>query len=290
LRRTIKILVLVCGLTLAACGSPPHSPSAPASQRPAAGDHRLTLDVGGKERAFLLHAPPGWTGDAPVPLVVAMHFYPGTGERLRAMIEMDAKADEHGFLVAYPDGVDGGFNALICCGAEDDVAFLKALTARLISDWRVDADRVYATGISNGADMSFRAAIEATGVFAAIGAVSGGYGGPKAEDAGYVPAEPVSVMSIVGRQDRYYDIFDAGLKKWRERLGCAPEPAPPTGTDKVERTSARCADGSDVEVYVVTDMGHSWPGAQSGELAQPGAPIVATDLLWDFFAAHPRLR
>jgi poly(3-hydroxybutyrate) depolymerase len=285
------ILLLVCGLMLAACGSGARtaSPVTPASARPVAGDHRLTVEVGGRQRAFLLHAPPGWTGAEPVPLVVAMHFYPGSGERLRAMIEMDAKADEHGFLVAYPDGAAGGFNALICCGAEDDVAFQKALTGKLITDWRVDADRVYATGISNGADMSFRAAIEATGVFAAIGAVSGGYGGPKTEAAGFVPTEPVSVMSIVGTADRYYDIFDAGLTKWRERLACEPRPVPPTGDDKVKRSSARCADGSDVEVYVVTDMGHSWPGAKSGELAAPDAPIVATDLLWDFFAAHPRL-
>jgi poly(3-hydroxybutyrate) depolymerase len=285
------ILWLVCGVMLAACGSGNRtaSPAASAPARPGAGDHRLTVDVGGKEREFLLHAPPGWTGAEPVPLVVALHFYPGSGERLRAMIEMDAKADEKGFLVAYPDGVAGGFNALICCGAEDDVAFLKALTDRLITDWRVDADRVYATGISNGADMSFRAAIEATGLFAAIGAVSGGYGGPKTEAAGFVPAKPVSVMSIVGSADRYYDIFDAGLKKWRGRLGCEPEPIPPTGSDKVTRTRSRCADGSHVEVYVVSDMGHSWPGAKSGELAAPDAPIVATDLLWDFFAAHPRL-
>ncbi|WP_433788737.1 alpha/beta hydrolase family esterase [Actinoplanes sp. CA-252034] len=288
MRRTLISLLLICGLSSAACGTG-SEPPAPAPSRPATGDHRLTLDVGGRERSVLLHVPPGWTGASkPVPLVVALHFYPGSGERLRDMIEMDAKADEHGFLVAYPDGMAGGFNALVCCGAEDDVAFLEALTGRLISDWRVDADRVYATGISNGGDMSFRAAIEATGVFAAIGVVSGGYGGPRTEAAGFVPARPVSVLSIVGRQDRYYDIFDAGLKKWRERLDCEPQPAPPPAADGVERSSARCADGSDVEAYVVTDMGHSWPGAKSGELALPGAPIVATDLLWDFFAAHPR--
>ncbi|MEV4278874.1 alpha/beta hydrolase family esterase [Actinoplanes xinjiangensis] len=287
MRRTVRISVLVCGLVLAACGSGP--PVTPASPRPAAGDHRLTLDVGGKQRSVLLHVPPGYTGTNPVPLVVALHFYPGSGERLRDMIGMDAKADEHGFLVAYPDGVAGGFNALVCCGAEDDVAFLEALTGRLITDWRVDPRRVYATGISNGGDMSFRAAVEATGVFAAIGAVSGGYGGPPAEAPGFVPAEPVSVLSIIGGQDRYFDIFDAGLKKWRERLDCEPRPLPAGGTDGVRRSSARCADGSDVEVYVVADMGHAWPGAKSGEMALPGAPIVATDLLWDFFAAHPRL-
>src|SRR5688572_6199913 len=216
------IMVVVCGLLLAGCGGRQQPAAKPSSTevgaRPAPGDHKLTLVVGGKERTYLVHAPPGYSGAEPVPLVVGLHFYPGSGERLREMIGMDAKADEHGFLVAYPDGIAGGWNALICCGAEDDIAFLKALTERLIADWRVDPDRVYATGISNGADLSYRAAVEATGVFAAIGAVSGGLGGPRAAAADFVPKKPVSVLTIVGGLDRYYDTFQSGLDTWRERL------------------------------------------------------------------------
>jgi polyhydroxybutyrate depolymerase len=288
--RTSLLRILVCGLLIAGCGAEPAAPpsaSASASQ-PSPGDHELTLEIGGKQRTFLVHAPPGYPGAGPMPLVVAMHFYPGSGAALREMIDMDAKADEHGFLVAYPDGVDGGFNALVCCGAADDVAFIRALTDRLVADWRVDPARVYATGISNGADMSFRAAVEATGVFAAIGAVSGGFGGPKVAAADYRPARPVSVLTVIGRLDQYYETFQTGLTRWRERLGCEAVPAP-AGGEGVERSRARCADGSDLEVYVVTDMGHSWPGAKRGQLADPDAPIVATDLLWEFFAAHPRI-
>ncbi len=292
MRRTFLIMGVVGSLLLAGCGA--EQPSAQASAQapappPAPGDHRLTIEAGGKQRTFLLHAPPDYRGDRPVPLVVGLHFYPGSGEQLRDMIGMDAKADEHGFLVAYPDGIAGGFNALVCCGTEDDIAFLTALTDRLIADWRVDPDRVYATGISNGADMSFRAAVEATGVFAAIGAVSGGFGGPRVEPAGFAPAKPVSVLTVIGGQDQYYETFQAGLAKWRQRLKCGPVRTPASGKATVQRSSARCADGSDLEVYVVTDMGHSWPGAKDGQLAAPDAPIVATDLLWDFFAAHPRI-
>jgi polyhydroxybutyrate depolymerase len=153
----------------------------------------------------------------------------------------------------------------------------------------VDADRVYATGISNGADMSFRAAVEATGVFAAIGPVSGGFGGPRVAAADFAPKKPVSVLTIIGGLDQHYETFQTGLTTWRERLGCEPVKTPPSGKKNVKRSSARCADGSDVEVYVVTDMGHSWPGAKKGQMAVPDAPIVATDILWDFFAAHPRI-
>jgi polyhydroxybutyrate depolymerase len=218
-----------------------------------------------------------------------MHFYPGKGAELRDMIGMDAKADERNFLVAYPDGIGGGFNALICCGTADDVAFLKALTQHLVGSWRADPDRVYLTGISNGADMSFRGAIEATGMFAAIGVVSGGYGGIRTEKADYVPTRPVSVVTIIGTQDRYLTIFQTGIATWQQRLKCTPvAPAPPSPTPAATRSTARCADGSDVDVYVVTGMGHVWPGAKSGRLAGSDIPLVATDVIWEFFAAHPR--
>jgi polyhydroxybutyrate depolymerase len=252
-----------------------------------------TLDVDGVTRTYLLHAPPGYqagSGTA-LPLVIAMHFYPGSGKSLQDMIEMDAKADQHNFLVAYPDGLANGFNALICCGSADDIAFLTALTEHLINNWQADAERVYLTGISNGGDMSIRAAVEASGLFAAIGVVSGGYSGPPTESATFVPTSPVSVVTIIGSQDRFFPTFQAGMATWQQRLRCAPvSPAPAAAAANVTRTSTRCADGSDVDVYVVTDIGHVWPGAPSGPLAERNAPIVATDIVWDFFAAHPKQR
>jgi polyhydroxybutyrate depolymerase len=288
-------LVLVCGLFLSiltgcdAGREPSGATSAAPAGAPAPGDHQLTIDVGGVSRAYLLHAPPGYTGDAPLPLVIAMHSYPGSGTALRDMIGMDAKADRDTALVAYPDGLNGGFNALVCCGAADDVAFLTALTRHLVDTWHADPDRVYLTGLSNGGDMSFRAAVETTGLFAAIGVVSGGYGGTRAEAADYVPKSPVSVVTIIGAQDRYFGIFQTGIAAWQQRLRCAPvSPAPAAPAPTVNRTTSRCADGSDVDVYVVTDMGHVWPRAGSGPIAGLGAPIVATDIVWDFFVAHPR--
>ena len=291
-RRTVMVLLLICGLLLAGCGEQQQQPAAAPSTgpAPAPGDHRLSLEVGGKKRTYLLHAPPGYRGDRPVPLVIALHFYPGTGADLKAMVGLDAKADRDGYLVAYPDGYGAGFNALICCGGEDDVAFLRALTEHLVAQWKADADRVYLTGISNGGDMSFRAAVEATGVFAAIGVVSAGLAGPRAAAADFVPKSPVSVVTVIGALDRHFTAFETGLAQWRERLKCVPASAPPAPARTVRRSTARCADGSDVDVYVVTDMGHAWPGAESGPLALAEAPIVATDIIWDFFAAHPRRR
>jgi polyhydroxybutyrate depolymerase len=288
-------------LGLAACGgdpAPTASDGAPTSQgartraaavRPAPGQHQLTLDHGGTTRRYRLHAPPGYDGGRPVPLVIALHPYPGDGLSMSEMVGLDDVAAREGFLAAYPDGVNGGFNAFVCCGQADDVGFLRALTEHLVREWKVDPDRVYLTGISNGGDLSFRAAVEAAGVFAAIGAVSGGFIGTLPAGADYAPKSPVSVITFIGDQDRYAGEFERGVKNWRERLGCAEvRPAPKRPARNVALSRARCADGSEVDVYTVEGMGHSWPGAKTGNMAAPDAGVVATDLVWRFFAAHPR--
>ncbi|MGN9808006.1 alpha/beta hydrolase family esterase [Micromonospora sp. BQ11] len=277
-----------CGAERAGPAARTPPPSIPVEQ-PAAGEHLLSLEHGGAKRTYLLYAPPGYDPTRPTALVIALHFYPGSGTGIREMVGLDAVADRENILVAYPDGRHGGFNALICCGTEDDVGFLRALTDHLVRTWRADPDRVYLTGISNGGDMSFRAAVEADGVFAAIGVVSGGYSGPLTAPEDYVPKSPVSVITFIGGQDTYAETFTEGIRTWQRRLGCRSTPGSRVGGAKrISRTDAACADGSEVTVYTLPDMGHSWPGAPDGQLAAPDAGLVATELIWDFFAAHPR--
>lgn len=59
-----------------------------------------------------------------------------------------------------------------------------------------------------------------------------------------------------------------------------------------------CPDGVAVELYVVDGGGHHWPGAREDpayaplaeaidELGEP-SPVSANDLMWSFFARHPR--
>jgi polyhydroxybutyrate depolymerase len=253
---------------------------------PGAGDHELFLDHGGQERQALLHAPPtyrpGQTGG--IPLVVAMHGRPSSPVTLRDDTDLDATADAEGFLVAYPTGLNSSWNALDCCPGADDVAFLKALVARLVTDWGVDPKRVYAVGFSAGANMAFRLAVEASDVFAAIAPVSGGFfGGPADTDATYKPRAAVPVVTILGADDRFEQTILGGLDRWRSNLACTA--GPPTFHDPgktVRRVAARCADGSEVVAYVVAEMGHIWPGVADS------LPIVANEVIWEFFAAHPR--
>jgi polyhydroxybutyrate depolymerase len=259
------------------------------------GDHTLTVTVGDKERTFLLHVPASYDPARAMPAVVALHYKPGSGTAMRELTGFDAKADAEGFLVAYPEGVGGQFNAFGCCGVQDDVGFVKAVAGRLVEQWHADPDRVFLAGVSNGGELSFRVAVEAPGVFAAIGAVSAGFAGGRTEAADYRPTAPVSVVTLIGTADPQATTFRTGVDTWRSRLGCPAPPTPatqpaPSLDPAVHRATSRCPDGSDVDAYVVDGGAHAWFGATSGELKDAAAKVRATDVLWAFFAAHPRRR
>lgn len=297
LRHAIAVVVLLAA-TVAGCDADPPGPAGPSVsaaaspepvETPAPGDHRLTIPWNGNTRSFVVHAPPSYDGTKPLPLVVAMHYFPGDADGIAATSGMSAKADREGFLVLYPEGFSGGMNALSCCGAEDDVGLIKNLVARMVERWHADPKAIYATGISNGGDMAYRLAVEMPGVFAAIAPVSGGFSGGKATQADFRPTQPVSVITFVGGQDRYSTAFESGLTAWQERLSCTAAPATGPKLPKgATRSAATCADGSELVVYRLPQMGHSWPGAQRGSLADPDAGINATDLMWEFFRAHTR--
>ena len=55
----------------------------------------------------------------------------------------------------------------------NDVAFIAALIDHLIKKFNADPKRVYATGMSNGAMMSYRLGCELSGKIAAIAPVAG---------------------------------------------------------------------------------------------------------------------
>ncbi|MEU7584482.1 PHB depolymerase family esterase [Streptomyces sp. NPDC041068] len=293
LRHALSAALAALLLTLGACGSddndadpkPTKKPAAQETPRP--GDQKVTLTWKGEKRVYTVHAPPGYSTRDRLPLVIAMHPYPADGTAAATISGLSAKADKENFLVAYPDGLNRGYNAMICCGTEDDVGFIRTMTKRLTGTWNADPSRVYATGISNGGDMSYKLAVELPDTFAAIAPVSGGYLGTDAEKASYMPKRPVSVITFIGGLDEHYAGMDEGITSWQKRLSCKAG-KPTELKNRIKKTTATCRDGSDVAVYRLPEMGHSWPNGAGGGMSDPTAGINATDLLWEFFESHTK--
>lgn len=253
------------------------------------------------DRSYLLtvpaNLPPG-----PAPLVVMLHGGFGSGSQAEQAYGWDELAASTGFVVAYPNGdgrawnVGGG-----CCGAPgrdgtDDVAFIEAVVKDIQASHAIDPARIYATGMSNGAMLSYRLACD-TDLFAAIAPVAGTILGDCDSPA------PTSVLEIHGLDDqavRMDGTPGAGVAAidglpvedvnalWRTADDCAE----PDVTTKAPVTTsiAACPAGRTVELITIDGAGHQWPGSEKvrdgGD--PPSTALDATTTIWEFFAAHPR--
>jgi polyhydroxybutyrate depolymerase len=130
------------------------------------GDHTRSLEVDRRTRTYLVHVPKSYDGSKAHPVVLVFH---GGGSNALQMVRfcgLNDKADQAGFLVVYPSGTGRlekvlTWNGGNCCGYAmqnkvDDVAFVRALLDDLAKVVKVDAKRVYATGMSNGAILAYR--------------------------------------------------------------------------------------------------------------------------------------
>jgi poly(3-hydroxybutyrate) depolymerase len=160
---------------------------------------------------------------------------------------------------------------------------------KVASEHKVDRSRIYATGISNGGDMTYRLAAELPGIFAAIAPVSGGMTQDwMQKPSGNLPTKPVSFITFIGKRDRYADVFASGAQFWLDKLNC-PTTASTVEGGTIELRQGSCADGSSVQIYVLPDMGHAWPGGVgAGSLAYAASPFKATEMIWSFFRDNPR--
>ena len=268
-----------------------------------------TLSVSGLSRQYIVHRPARPSTGAPMPLVVVMHGGFGSAAQAQRAYGWDALADSQGFVVVYPNGTSRTWNAGTCCGPAardqiDDVGFIDALLVEMQRAGDIDADRVYATGMSNGAMMAYRLACQLPGRFAAIGPVAGTMTVP------CTSAKPISVCHIHGLADQNV-LFGGGVSPrgfakdarpsvasviagWRTIDGCGPVAARDDGP--VHTETAQSARGDTVTLITVAGAGHQWPGSRPAAaravralgLDPPTMALDATATLWQFFSAHPR--
>jgi polyhydroxybutyrate depolymerase len=252
------------------------------------------IAVDGQIRNYHLHVPPTYQAGSALPLVLNFHGYNSNAIQEERVSRMSIKADEVGFIVAYPEGLgepqSWKFGSL--SEGKADVAFARALIDHLAGHYTIDANRIYATGISNGAEMSYRLACDLADKLAAVGLVSGGY--PPFRDC--QPAHPVPVVVFHGTADNVlaYDgqpplllpvrDWAAG---WAERNGCNSTPVVSLQQgDVTGETWGECRDQAEVVLYTIAGKGHSWPGSNMPAQITT-QDIDATDVIWEFFVTHP---
>lgn len=256
-------------------------PSCPATTLET-GDNDRSVEVGGATRAYVVHVPESFTGARAVPLVLDFHTLLGTPTGEASNSGYRELAEAEGFIVAYPEGIDGAWNIGPCCTSSrdvDDVAFARALVGEVAREACIDSKRVYAVGVAMGGGMAYQLGCNAADVFAGIAPSS--FDLLEEVDQPCHPTQPLSVISFRGTADQLVP-YEGGaepapnlpdvtmnfmgavrtFERWAELNQCSGDPSAPDDTGC--STYSNCADA--VEVTLCTDDGGvtGWGSAERG--------------------------
>jgi polyhydroxybutyrate depolymerase len=269
-----------------------------------------TIVVDGKKRDYLLNLPPTYDAGSNFSLVVALHGFGGKAGQMEQDYKLTEKSNEAQLVIVYPEGTksDGplglqSWNAGTCCDEAldqqvNDVGFISQLIQKLVRQFKINPKKVYVTGMSNGAMMTYRLACEIPNQIAAIAPVSGTL-------LTATPCQPSRKMPIlhihssvdnkvpyaggIGIGGYYFPPVDSALRVWGALNGCNASPRLVFDSTLYSKTQyISCAAGTTIELNLTKDGGHSWPG---GLQPRPGADepskaFDATNMIWKFFQQY----
>lgn len=288
------------------------------TKRAIASKRKGSVKINAMKRTYQLHVPKNYDGTKEVPLVIVLHGALGSATISQWDTGMSKQSEKDGFIVAYPNGAYSMWNAGGCCGQAkkkniDDVAFIRALIEKTKSEYKIDNDRVYVTGVSNGGMMAYRLAYELSDEIAAIAPVEGCMYPPSGMTASTSELATtknfVSVIAFHGKSDIVIPYkggkgfwfgyrwpvpsVSSALQYWVRQNHCNPVPQRETvGKKTIKETYSGGTNGTEVCLYTLESGGHAWPGGKRVGIIRPGSSreLSATETMCAFFWAHPKKR
>ena len=279
----------------------------------------------GLHRTYKIHIPPNLPENSLPALIFVIHGGGGTGDGMERSLTLggfNTLSDKNNFIVVYPDGIerhwnDGRKNTSDTAHEQniDDVGFFNALIDNLTNEFNIDPNRIYSTGISNGAMMSYRLALELPEKIAAIAPVAG------AIPIDILPDEPLSiplsVCVISGTSDPLvpWEGGIVGFKRnprgvvisvpdsvnfWVINNNCnntsettlLPDTDPNDGTRVKRHKYSNGDNNTEVVLYEIINGGHTWPDGyqylSKKFIGRTCKDINANEVIWDFFKNHPK--
>jgi polyhydroxybutyrate depolymerase len=283
------------------------------------GEHRGALRLDDRERQFIIVTPTGASSDEPRPIVFFFHGAGGSAEQAATTYGWVEKARAERFFIVFPQGLaarsDAPSSFLLnpniwrderagMGGPVDDVHFFSTLLDKLETVLPIDRRRVFVTGFSNGAAMSFTLGAHFSDRIAAIAPVS---------SQSFVTVDPLArplpVYYLVGTADplvpfhggtatlpwgisRTLPPVQQSSDQWARLDGCPAKPQTVLDKDGVQvLLYGPGRAGSELLFTIVEGNGHHWPGSIEplpAVICGPSLdPFSATDRIWDFFKRHP---
>ena len=270
-----------------------------------AGKERLTID-GGQQRPANVFLPGSYTSahtTRAFPLLFLLHAYEGSSTQFEENIDIFKAADGLGFVLIIPNGtVDSLGNrfwsapGMGCCNffnsTVNDTAYLVALIDQAERSFNIDPKRIFFSGASNGAFMTYAMACAYSERIAGVVAISGGM---YQHECLCRPSSPVSVLTVHGTSDETISYKGGSLNEvdyagallssqlWANIDQCSNSTAtaPFQFSDEIATTlTFHCPRGVDVILWTV-EGGTHFPSAAFTE------PTIRKML--DFLLHHPKV-
>lgn len=247
-------------------------------------------------RHFITYIPSIYQPSEPIPLVFNLHGRSSTAWQQMWYGDFRDIADTANFILVHPQGLldnTGVTHWNLGQSTIDDIGFLNLLYSYIVSNYNINLDKVYSTGMSNGGYMSYYLACNMSDKIAAIASVTGAMGSFTQLNCN--PTHPTPVMEIHGTADftvPFNDIVN-GIEYWRDYNNCnltADTTLMPDlilgDLSTVKHIVYNNGDnGVTTELFKVINGGHTWPGSNISS-GVTNYDINASVEIWKFFSRY----
>ena len=177
----------------------------------------MAQDINFGRGDVLVKIPSTYSSSNSYPLVILLHGYTSSGQRVDNYFKISNLVDDYGFLFVAPDGTQettGRQNRFwnasdACCNffesEVDDSGYIHSIIEEMQKIYNVDGRRIYLIGHSNGGFMSYRMAYEHSDKVSAIVSLAVANHREQRDP----PPNAVHILQIHGTNDRTID-FQGG--------------------------------------------------------------------------------
>lgn len=236
-------------------------------------DNAFTCTYDGLSHDVILDMPETVEGAS---LVIMLPGYGNTAEGFRSTVHLEETLCPAGYMLAYVTGAPDAhsttasteWNSGMGLNENKDAEFLVALVEYLEENYKLNSDKTYAVGFSNGAFMTHRIAIEAGDTFEAIVSVAGMM--PKAIWEERRQNIDIGVFQITGEKDDVVPKYSDNSAKSNPNPAIEDVVSYYVEANSLSETSKEAIGKSEITKYesetghsvwnlFVKDGRHSWP-------------------------------